>query len=85
VLPKEEREAAVRDLEDALHCPGPWGADLSRRVLRMLRSDDAPDVPEVAVRLHPDTLEEAAALRMHGSRRLCDLADFRAGMLRDLR
>jgi Family of unknown function (DUF5691) len=85
VLPKAEREAAVKSLEDALACPGPWGRTLSERVLRALDDDDAPDLPEVATRLHPDTLEGVEALRDRGHRRLCDLAAFRAGMLRDLR
>src|SRR5919202_6361913 len=36
VLPQAEREAAAARgrLEDALACPGPWGVELSRAVLR---------------------------------------------------
>jgi hypothetical protein len=85
VLPKEERERAAGSLDEALLCPGPWGPDLSRRVLGWLQADDAPDVAEVAMRLDPDLLGDVEPLRERGLRRLCDLADFRAGMLRDLR
>jgi hypothetical protein len=85
VLPKAERERAAGSLEEALACPGPWGLELSRRMLGWLRADDARDVAEVAMRLDPDTLGDVEPLRERGLRRLCDLADFRAGMLRDLR
>ncbi|HWM10862.1 MAG TPA: DUF5691 domain-containing protein, partial [Solirubrobacteraceae bacterium] len=85
VLPKDERERAADGLGDALLCPGPWGPDLSRRVLGWLQADDAPDAAEVAMRLDPDLLGDVEPLRERGLRRLCDLADFRAGMLRDLR
>jgi hypothetical protein len=85
VLPKDEREAAARSIEDALACAGRWGRKLSETVLRALAGEDVPDLPEIATRLHPDTLDDVEALRAYGHRRLCDLAAFRAGMLRDLR
>jgi Family of unknown function (DUF5691) len=100
VLPRAEREqiAARGDLDDALACPGPWGAVLSRAVIERLRGAvqerwPGVDVDEVGARLHPDTLDEVEPLREVAAggwavtlaARLCDLAAFRAGMLRELR
>jgi Family of unknown function (DUF5691) len=97
VLPRDERENAAEDLQDALACPPPWGAALSRSVLGQIRAmvkDRLPpvDLEEVGARLHPDTLDEVPALRDAAAsgwaatavERLVNLAAFRAAMLREL-
>ena len=73
--------AAIARLDDRQRPPGwrlsPWavvtfviGGRLDDDLIRSERD-------EIAGRLHPDTLDRATEL--------CDLAEFRAGMLRELR
>jgi hypothetical protein len=86
VLPRAEAEALAVTADAALHLPGTWGAELSRRVLAAIPTRDA-NVTRLAYQLDPALAPEAEALRDLGRRdvnELCDVLAIRAAMLREL-
>jgi hypothetical protein len=86
VLPRAEAEALAASPDAALHLPGTWGPELSRRVLEAIPTRDA-NVTRLAYQLDPALAAEAEALRDLGRRdvnELCDVLAIRAAMLREL-